>query len=176
MQMLIAGEWCDAPDGGTLDILNPGTGALIDRVPAATEADIARAVGAAGRARHAMAAMPAHARAEVLFRTAERMTAEQEDLARLLAEENGKPIRQTREEVGAAIRIIRGFGEEAKRLFGRQVPMDAVPGAERHVAFTIRQPIGVAAMFVRYPIEPYACGGALGAGMPSSANRRATAR
>jgi lactaldehyde dehydrogenase len=168
MQMLIAGEWCDASDGGTIEIINPGTGALIDRVPAATEADVARAVEAAGRARHAMAAMPAHARAEVLFRTADRMAAEQEELSRLLAEENGKPIRQTREEVGAAIRIVHGFGEEAKRLFGRQVPMDAVPGSERHVAFTIRQPIGVVFAVVpfNYPVELYAhkVGAALGAG------------
>jgi lactaldehyde dehydrogenase len=96
------------------------------------------------------------------------MADDQEALAHLLAEENGKPIRQTREEVGAAIRIIAGFGEEAKRLFGRQVPMDAVPGSERHVAFTLRQPIGVVFAVVpfNYPVELYAhkVGAALGAG------------
>ena len=79
-----------------------------------------------------MARMPAHERARILIACADRLVAEREELARMLAEENGKPIRQTREEVDAAARIIRGFGEEAKRLFGRQVPMDAVPGAERH--------------------------------------------
>ena len=110
MQMLIAGEWCDASDGGTIEIRNPGTGALIDRVPAATESDLTPSHRRPPRrARHVMAALPAHERAEILFRTADRMTAEQEDLSRLLAEENGKPIRQTREEVGAAIRIIRGL-------------------------------------------------------------------
>ena len=168
MQMLIAGEWCDASDGATIAIHNPGTGALIDRVPAATEADLVRAVEAAGRARRAMAAMPAHARADVLFRAADSMVAEHESMSWMLAEENGKPIRQTREEVSAAVRIIRGFGEEAKRLFGRHVPMDAVPGSERHVAFTIHQPIGVVFAVVpfNYPVELYAhkVGAALGAG------------
>ncbi len=96
--------------------------------------------------------------APILIRAADRIVEQQEELARLLARENGKPIRQTREEVAAAARIFRGFGQEATRLFGRQVPMDAVPGMERHVAFTIRQPIGVVAAIVpfNYPVELYA--------------------
>ncbi|MGP4029982.1 aldehyde dehydrogenase family protein [Actinomadura sp. 3N407] len=80
------------------------------------------------------------------------------DLARGLAEENGKPIRQTREEVAAAIRIFRGFAGEATRIFGRQIPMDAVPGLEDHLAVTVREPIGVVAAIVpfNYPVELYA--------------------
>jgi acyl-CoA reductase-like NAD-dependent aldehyde dehydrogenase len=70
--------------------------------------------------------------------------------------------------VDATVRILRGFGEEAKRLFGRQVPMDAVPGSERHVAMVIRQPVGVVAAIVpfNYPLELYAhkVGAGLGAG------------
>ncbi|WP_249024585.1 aldehyde dehydrogenase family protein [Couchioplanes caeruleus] len=79
-------------------------------------------------------------------------------LARLLASENGKPITQTRGELDAAIRIFRGYGEEAKRLFGRQIPLDAVPGLERHFAVTVREPLGVVAAIVpfNYPIELYA--------------------
>jgi lactaldehyde dehydrogenase len=168
MRMLVASEWCDASDGATIAVLNPGTGALIDRVPAATEADVDRAVAAAQEGRRAMQLLPAHQRAAVLLEVARRLEADHEALARLLAEENGKPIRQTRGEVDAAVRILRGFGEEAKRLFGRQVPMDAVPGAERHVAMVIRQPIGVVAAIVpfNYPLELYAhkVGAALGAG------------
>ena len=168
MRMLIAGGWCEASDGATIAVRNPGTGDLIDSVPSATAEDIARAVAAAQEGRRAMARMPAHERARILIACADRLVAEREELARMLAEENGKPIRQTREEVDAAARIIRGFGEEAKRLFGRQVPMDAVPGAERHVAMTIRQPIGVVAAIApfNYPLELYAhkVAAALGAG------------
>jgi lactaldehyde dehydrogenase len=168
LRMLIAGDWCEASDGGTIDVYNPGSGALIDSVPAASEADVQRAVAAAQDGRRAMARMPAHERARILIACADRLVAEREPIARMLAEENGKPIRQTREEVSAAARIIRGFGEEAKRLFGRQVPMDAVPGAERHVAMSLRQPIGVVAAIApfNYPLELYAhkVAAALGAG------------
>jgi lactaldehyde dehydrogenase len=156
--MLIAGEWRDASDGGRIDVVDPGNGEVIDTVPAATEADIARVIEGARVGRRAMAAMPAHERSAILIRVAARLEDELEDVARMLARENGKPIRQTREEVAAAARIIRGFGEEAKRLFGRQVPMDAVPGSENHVAFTLRQPVGVvfAVAPFNYPLELYA--------------------
>jgi acyl-CoA reductase-like NAD-dependent aldehyde dehydrogenase len=168
MRMLVAGAWCDASDGATLAVRNPGTGALIDHVPDATPEDVARAVEAAQAGRQAMRDMPAHERAAILIRAAARLDDEREELARLLAEENGKPVRQTRGELDAAARILRGFGEEAKRLFGRQVPMDAVPGAERHVAMVVRQPVGVVAAIVpfNYPVELYAhkVGAGLGAG------------
>jgi acyl-CoA reductase-like NAD-dependent aldehyde dehydrogenase len=158
MQMLIDSMWVDASDGGRFDVLDPGSGELIDRVPAATDDDVATAIAAARSGRRRMAALPAHERSAILVRAADRIVESQEDLAHLLARENGKPIRQTREEVAAAARIFRGFGQEATRLFGRQVPMDAVPGMERHVAFTIRQPVGVVAAIVpfNYPVELYA--------------------
>ncbi len=168
MRMLIASEWCEASDGATIDVVDPGTGQLIDTVPDATDEDVARTIEAAQAGRRTMAAMPAHERSAILVRTADRMVAEREALARMLAEENGKPIRQTREEADAAARIIRGFGEEAKRIFGRQVPMDASPGSEDHVAFTIRQPVGVVVAIApfNYPLELYAhkVGAALGGG------------
>jgi acyl-CoA reductase-like NAD-dependent aldehyde dehydrogenase len=158
MRMLVAGEWRNASDGGEIDVVDPGTGELIDTVPVATEEDIARVIEGARHGRKSMAAMPAHERSAILTRGAQRLEDEHEAVARMLAQENGKPIRQTREEVSAAARIIRGFGEEAKRIFGRQVPMDAVPGHEQHVAFTIRQPVGVvfAVAPFNYPLERYA--------------------
>src|SRR5512140_3255808 len=156
--MLLDGEWVGASDGATRVVVNPGTGAAIDQVPVATEQDLLRAIEVAQRARPRMRALPAHERARILVEVAGRMEAGLPALAELLARENGKPIRQTREEIGAAARIFRGFGEEAKRLFGRVMPMDAVPGMERHFAVTIRQPIGVVAAIVpfNYPVELWA--------------------
>ena len=90
------------------------------------------------------------------------MESQRSELSTLLARENGKPIQQTREEVAAAVRIFRGFAEEAKRIFSRTVPLDTVPGMERHFAVTIRQPIGVVVAVVpfNYPVELYAHKGA----------------
>lgn len=158
MKMLIDSQWVEASDGSWLEVHNPGTGEVIDRVPVATLQDAETALQAAQRGKEAMGRLPAHKRSAILFRIAEAMEANKSALSELLARENGKPILQTREEIGAAIRIFRGFAEEAKRIFGRVVPMDAVPGQERHFAVTIRQPLGVVAAIVpfNYPVELYA--------------------
>lgn len=158
MRMLIDGQWTDASDGGQLAVCDPGSGELLDHVPCATDEDVQRAIDAAQGGAAEMAALAAWRRGAILKTAADAIDAENETLARLLARENGKPVRQTREEVRAAARIFRGFGEEATRLLGRQVPMDAVPGFETHVAFTVHQPVGVVAAIVpfNYPVELYA--------------------
>ena len=168
MKMLIDSQWVEASDGNWQEIRNPGTGDVIDRVPVATLQDAETALQAAQRGREAMGRLPAYKRSAILFRIAEAMEANKAALSELLARENGKPIQQTREEVAAAIRIYRGFAEEAKRILGRVVPMDAVPGQERHFAVTIRQPLGVVAAIVpfNYPVElcAHKDGAALAAG------------
>ncbi|WP_204044307.1 aldehyde dehydrogenase family protein [Acrocarpospora phusangensis] len=139
-------------------VRNPGTGEHLGEVPDLDARDVAEVVEAAQEGQRAMAALPAHRRAELLLAVAGLIEAEQEDLAKLLAAENGKPIVQTRGEVAAAIRIFRGYAGEATRLFGRQIPLDAVPGLERHLAVTTREPLGVVAALVpfNYPVELYA--------------------
>ena len=142
-----------------ISVRNPGTGEplgeVVEHDPGQVDAIVA---AAAGPGRKAMAALPAHEREGLLRRVADLVESELEDLARLLAAENGKPIQQTRGEVQAAVRIFRGSAGEATRLFGRQIPLDAVPGLERHLAVTVREPLGVVAALVpfNYPVELYA--------------------
>jgi acyl-CoA reductase-like NAD-dependent aldehyde dehydrogenase len=150
-----------SPRGRTdavLTVRNPGTGEEIDTVPISSRDAALRAVEAAQEGKRAMAALPAYERAALLTRVADGIERRAESLSALLASENGKPIRQTREEVAAAARIFRGFAGEATRLFGRQIPLDAVPGLERHLAITLRRPRGVVAALVpfNYPVELYA--------------------
>ncbi|GAA1000893.1 aldehyde dehydrogenase family protein [Acrocarpospora macrocephala] len=139
-------------------VLNPGTGEHLGEVPDLDAREVAAVVEAAQEGQRAMAALPAHRRAELLLTIADLIEAEKDDLAELLAAENGKPIPQTRGEVEAAIRIFRGYAGEATRLFGRQIPLDAVPGLEKHLAVTTREPLGVVAALVpfNYPVELYA--------------------
>ena len=162
MKMLIDSQWVEASDGKRRDVRNPGTGAVLDSVPAATVQDAETALKAAQEGKQRMRKLPAHERSAILYRIAAAIEADKSALSELLAKENGKPIRQTREEVGAAIRIFRGFAEETKRIFGRTIPLDTVPGMERHLAITIRQPLGVVAAIVpfNYPVELYAHKGA----------------
>jgi lactaldehyde dehydrogenase len=150
MKMLIDSQWWIAR-WRPAEICNPHWRTYRQRLRYLEDAQ--RAWRSVGKER----ARPAHERSAILVRIAEAMQANQEALSRLLAQENGKPIRQTREEIGASIRIFQGFAEEAKRILGRTVPMDAVPGQERHIAVTIRQPLGVVAAIVpfNYPVELY---------------------
>ena len=139
MKMLIDSQWVEASDGAWMEIRNPGTGEVLDRVPRATLQDAERAVAAAQQGKQAMRQMTALARYEALIRIANAIEANLPELGKLLAQENGKPILQTRAEVGVTASIFRGFAEESKRIFGRVMPVDAVRGNERHFAMTIRR-------------------------------------
>ncbi len=158
MNMLINSEWVAAKEGIQLEIINPADGSILDTVPQSAEEDVLKAIEFAREAKDRMAALPAYRRAAILFKCADDMEKRKEELANLLARENGKPIRQTREEISAAVRIFRGFGEESKRIFGTSMSLDMVPGMERHFAFTLRRPVGVVAAIVpfNYPVELYA--------------------
>lgn len=155
MDMLIDGGWTGASDGAVDAILNPATNEEIATVPRATGADVERAVAAAQQGKQAMAAMPAHRRYEILETVARRIEADQAGLGHLLCRENGKRIGETTSEVGVAARIFRGYAEEAKRLFGRSVPLHSIPGREKSLAITSRYPLGVIAAIVpfNYPVE-----------------------
>jgi acyl-CoA reductase-like NAD-dependent aldehyde dehydrogenase len=155
MKMLIDGQWVDSSDMQTMSIHNPGTGEVLDTVPRATVQDVERAVAAAQDGKLAMRKLTALQRYEIMTRIAQAVDARVPELGRLLAQENGKPIQQTRAEVAVTANIFRGFAEEGKRIFGRVMPVDAVRGHERHFAITIRQPLGVVAAIVpfNYPVE-----------------------
>lgn len=155
MRMLIDGHWQESSDGTWREIYNPGNGELIDKVPMATLEDAEAAVASAQIGKQEMGKLTAFDRYKILTAVADAIDAHERELGKLLAQENGKPILQTRAEVAVTSNIFRGFAEEGKRIFGRVIPVDAVQGQERHFAFTIHQPIGVVAALIpfNYPVE-----------------------
>ncbi len=158
MRMLIDGEWVDASDGAADPICDKASGEPIETAPRGTAGDVARAVAAAQRGKRATASTPSHERAAILQRAADAIQADHDALSRLLARENGKTLREVRAELDAAMRIFRGYAEEAKRLFGRATPLDSIPGQQGSLALTMRQPRGVVAAIVpfNYPVELWA--------------------
>lgn len=141
-----------------IEVTNPGTGEVLGQISNMSAEQVGRVVADAAAGQRAVSTMPAHSRADLLLEVARRIEAERDSLAQLLAAENGKPIIQTEGEIDAAIRIFRACAGEATRLFGRQTPLDAVPGLERHLAVTVRESLGVVAAIVpfNYPVELYA--------------------
>ncbi|MDB5551238.1 MAG: succinate-semialdehyde dehydrogenase [Rhizobium sp.] len=155
MLMLIDGGWTKAAGGLADTILNPATNEAIADVPRAGAEDVLRAVEAAQHGKARMAAMPSHRRYEILEAVARRIEANQAELGTLLCRENGKRLGETTSEVSVAARIFRSYAEEAKRQFGRSVPLDSIPGRERSMAITRHEPLGVVAAIVpfNYPVE-----------------------
>src|SRR6185436_4484312 len=121
-QMIIAGERCDASDGGTTEIRNPATGELVDRVAAGTERDIENAIDAADAAFRKWSAVPASQRAEILHKAVHKLEEREKDLARLLTEEQGKPLREAVLEIRRFAHTLEHYAGLAKTIRGGYVP------------------------------------------------------
>ncbi|MFT3809600.1 MAG: NAD-dependent succinate-semialdehyde dehydrogenase [Micropepsaceae bacterium] len=137
----IGGVFAAAANGATFPVDNPATGKTLADIADCTAADAASAVAAAEAAFSAWRALLAKERAAALRRLHDLMLIHQEDLARLMTAEQGKPLAEARGEVGYAASFFEWFAEEAKRLYGEVIPTNA--HGRRLLA--LRQPIGVAA-------------------------------
>ena len=138
---LIGAQWRDAVNGRSCEVTNPATGRVLGRVPDMGADETRQAIEAAHTAFPAWAKKTAKERAQLLRRLYQLMMEHQEDLARLMTAEQGKPLSESRGEIAYSASFIEWFGEEAKRMYG-----DTIPGhATDKRILTIRQPIGVVA-------------------------------
>ena len=140
-QAYINGQWCEADNGARTEILNPATGEPIGSVPNLGRAETRRAIEAAQAAQPAWRALTAKARAQLLRNWFELIMANQEDLARIMTAEQGKPLAEARGEIAYAASFIEWFAEEAKRAYGDVIPAHA---ADKRILVQ-KEPVGVAA-------------------------------
>jgi succinate-semialdehyde dehydrogenase/glutarate-semialdehyde dehydrogenase len=140
-QGFINGQWVEADDHGRFNVTNPANGEIIAEVSSLGQAETARAVAAAHAALPAWRAKTAKERSAVLRKWFDLILAHQEDLARLLSWEQGKPLAESRGEIVYGASFIEWFAEEAKRVYGDVIPHDK-PGRRLVV---IKQAIGVVA-------------------------------
>jgi succinate-semialdehyde dehydrogenase/glutarate-semialdehyde dehydrogenase len=115
----INGQWREASDGGTLDVIDPSTGLVLLTIASATPADGVAALDAAVAAQRGWAATPPRDRAEILRRAFEAVTARADDFALLMTLEMGKPLSEARGEVAYGAEFLRWFSEETARISGR---------------------------------------------------------
>src|SRR3954470_3292723 len=135
----IDGSWTAAASGATISVDNPATGDVIGTVPKLGGAETRQAIDAASRALPRWRTNTAKDRAAVLRRWYDLMVEHQEDLARLMTIEQGKPLAESRGEVMYAASFLEWFGEEAKRVYG-----DTIPGHQPDKRIVVlKQPIGV---------------------------------
>ncbi len=140
-QGYVNGRWIDADDGSRLEVTDPATGKPLGQVPGMGAAEARRAIEAAHEAFPAWRGRLAGERAVVLRRWHDLMLEHQEDLARLLTLEQGKPLAEARGEIAYAASFLEWFGEEARRVYGEVIPS---PWQGRRI-LALRQPVGVCA-------------------------------
>ena len=141
MKMYIGGEWVDR-DAKT-SVLNPYDMSVIDTVPRAGIEDVDSTIASAVRGAKVMAGVPAYERFLMLRKAADLLEERKEEFARIITLEEGKIIAEGRTEVSCAVQTISLSGEEAKRLYGETIPLDAAPGYTGQLGFTLRVPCGV---------------------------------
>jgi succinate-semialdehyde dehydrogenase/glutarate-semialdehyde dehydrogenase len=140
-QCHIDGRWLSADDGRVIAVRNPATGAHVADVPDAGVAETARAIAAADAAFAGWRVCTAEDRARALRRWFELMVLHQEDLARIMTAEQGKPLAEARGEIAYAASYVEWFAEEARRVYGDTVPS---PWADKRIVVT-KEPVGVCA-------------------------------
>ncbi|MDQ7844873.1 MAG: aldehyde dehydrogenase family protein [Armatimonadota bacterium] len=135
----VNGKWTDARSGQTMTSINPATGETLGLVPRSGPEDVAEAVAAAKAAFEKWRKVPAPRRAEILFRAAEELVRRKEELARLMTQEMGKVLAETRGDVQEAIDMTYFIAGEGRRLHGYTTPSEMPNKA----AYCIRVPVGV---------------------------------
>jgi glyceraldehyde-3-phosphate dehydrogenase (NADP+) len=136
----IAGEWRHVP--ATLQVRNPFDGQVVDEVGMPGESDVEDALKGAEAAARTLAALEAWQRSAWLLAASQRIAERAEELARTIALEAGKPIREARGEASRAVYVFRWASEEAKRMTGEWIPLDTEPGLGRRAGLVRRFPIG----------------------------------
>lgn len=142
-KLLIGGQWVGG--GSMLEVRNKYNGEVVGVLPAARKEDLDAAIAAAEQAEDVMADMPAYKRADVLLKAALLLRERADDLAKTIAAEAGKALKFARAEVERAVSTFTIAAEEAKRLHGETLPLDAVPSGQGYFGFWTRRPVGVIA-------------------------------
>jgi succinate-semialdehyde dehydrogenase / glutarate-semialdehyde dehydrogenase len=160
----INGKWVGADSNQTIDVTNPASGELLGTIPKMGADETREAIEAANAAYPAWRAKTAKERASILRKWFDLMMENQEDLAKLMTAEQGKPLKESMGEIVYAASFIEWFAEEGKRVYGDTIPQHA-PG--KRIIVT-KEPIGVCAAITpwNFPAAMITrkCGPALAAG------------
>lgn len=153
MKMLINGKFEDKEEH--FDVINPYTNATVDIVPIGDRGDVKKAINAANTAKKEIQKWSSRKISEGLYSSYESLKAEQKKIAKTITEETGKPIKDSLGEMARSVETLKFAAEEAKRICGETVPLDAGIGGKGFFAFTQKVPIGVVAAITpfNYPVN-----------------------
>jgi len=140
-QCYINGEWLDADNKATIEVTNPADGSVLGRVPKMGTAETRSAIEAADAAWPAWRAHTAKERGAILRKWYELLLANQDDLAKLMTAEQGKPLAEAKGEIVYGASFVDWFAEEGKRVYGDTIPQQR----NDQRLMVLKEPIGVCA-------------------------------
>jgi acyl-CoA reductase-like NAD-dependent aldehyde dehydrogenase len=136
----LAGSWLETSQ--PLRVTCPFDNSEVGSTWLAGDAEFERATSAAVSAAETMRRLPAYERAAILMRAHDAIVGRREEIARVIAGEAGKALKDARVEVDRGAQTFRAAADEARRIGGEVIPMDLAPHGRGRVAFTRRYPIG----------------------------------
>ena len=137
----MAGTWIET--NRSLEVRNKYSGEVVDHVPLCDVSVLESALRSAERGAHTMKGLPAYRRAEILEQASDEIKRSEDELAKTIAVEAGKPMKYSRKEVERARLTMKFSSEEAKRVSGEVIPFDAEPRGVDRVGYYFRVPVGV---------------------------------
>jgi len=142
-KLYIDGEWTDATDGKTLDVINPVNGEIIGKVAHASRPDLERAVQAVEKGFAVWSKTSAFERYKTIRKAASLLRDRLEEAAQVLTTDEGKPLSESRMEVSSCADLLDWFAEEGRRTYGRVIPSRGVGITQ----YAIKDPVGPAVGF-----------------------------
>ena len=146
LDLLINGQFRQGSGGDAEDVINPATEEVLAQVPHASAADIDEALDAADAGFKVWKETTPLARQAVINKACDILAADIDRISENLTKEMGKPVGESKIEMNVGIDILRWYGEEGKRAYGRIIP-PRIPGARQMV---MKEPVGVASAFVAW--------------------------
>lgn len=143
MQMFLEGRWQSGESA--VAVKNPFNGETLDEVPQGTARDVDRALTTLVTGARLMRQLTGYERAQILRRVALLMAEREPELARTISQEEGKVLSEGVLEASRAREVMEVSAEEARRIIGEMIPLDAAPGVKDKLGFTLRVPCGIVA-------------------------------
>ena len=150
MKSLIGTEWKDAKDGSVIEVKNPANGELIDTVPSLSKEEVDEAVDYAYNHQKEWAAIPIHEKCDIMMKFVALVEEHKEELAKLLSDETGKPIKEARAEIGNISIGVPAYVGKVKHEYGNLIPRGTEKGQENTIQYTIQQPLGVCVAIIPF--------------------------
>ena len=150
MKSLIGNTWRDSSDGKVIEVKNPATGELVNTVPSLTKEDVIEAINYAHEHKSEWENLSVVARCEILSKFADLVEENKDELAKLLSDETGKPIKEAYNEIANIGIGVPAYVEKVKHEYGNIIYIGTEKGQENTIQYTIQQPLGVVVAIIPF--------------------------